>query len=61
MIISRLQRGAVDMDDPSPVDSPREPYPGYRLEATGREAAEDERLNSWSRCLIRAPASGASW
>jgi SAM-dependent methyltransferase len=33
------------MDDPSPVDSPREPYPGYRLEAKGREAAEDERLN----------------
>jgi SAM-dependent methyltransferase len=44
MIISRLQRGAVDMVDTSPVDSPREPYPGYRLEAKGREAAEDERL-----------------
>jgi hypothetical protein len=32
------------MVDTSPVDSPREPYPGYRLEAKGREAAEDERL-----------------
>jgi hypothetical protein len=60
MIISRLQRGAVDVADTSPLDSPLEAYPGYRLEAKGREAAEDERLNSWSRCLIRAPASGAS-
>jgi SAM-dependent methyltransferase len=32
------------MVDPSPVDSPFEAYPGYRLEAKGREAAEDERL-----------------
>ena len=32
------------MVDTSPADSPREPYPGYRLEAKGREAAEEERL-----------------
>jgi SAM-dependent methyltransferase len=38
------QRGGDGVVDTSPVDSPLDAYPGYRLEAKGRQAAEDERL-----------------
>ena len=38
------EKGGDGVIDTFPVEPPLQAYPGYRLEATGRETAEDERL-----------------